>query len=166
MVLTLASALLAANCAATTPVPTQIRTADCVTASLLIDGLARSTTLRRLVDRIGTLNGIVYITSGYVFQPGTRHPLPGALQHRVVVAGSHRLLWITLAPALGNRAVETLGHELQHAVEVLESDAMSDAAITALFERIGMHAGSYVTETEAALTAGRAVAKELVRPRE
>ena len=165
MVLTLASALLAANCAATT-VPTQIRTADCTTASLLIDGLARSTTLRRLVDRIGALNGIVYITSGYVFQPGTRHLLPGALQHRVIVAGSYRLLYVTVAPASGNRAIETLGHELQHVVEVLESGATSDAAVGSLFERIGMHAGSHVTETEAALTAGRAVAKELVRARE
>jgi hypothetical protein len=166
MVLALALALVAGNCAVATPVSPQIRTADCATANLLRDGRERSATFRRLVDRIGALNGIVYVTSGYVFRPGTRRLLPAALQHRIVLAGSYRLLYITLSPASGDRAIETLGHELQHVVEVLESGATSDAAVTAFFERTGIHAGSHVTETEAALTAGRAVAKELIRSRE
>ena len=67
-----------------------------------------------------------------------------------------------MAPESGDRSLITLGHELQHAIEVLEAnDVTTEAAVDRLFERIGIRVSAGVMETHAALDVERAVAREL-----
>jgi hypothetical protein len=54
----------------------------------MIDGMARSATLRRVIDRIGELNGIVYIKDAYYVDPRTGRALSGALSHEITMAGT------------------------------------------------------------------------------
>ena len=149
-------------CAAREIVPDQLRPLDCRTAPIVTNGMARSATFRWLVDRVGELNGIVYIKSGFFVNAHTKRVLSGALSHQISMAGAHRVLHVMVAPESGDRPVITMAHELQHAIEVLEApDVATEAAVDQLFERIGMHAGTGIVETQAALNVERAVAREL-----
>ena len=113
----------------------------------MTDGMARSATLRRAIDRIGELNGIVYIKDAYYVDPRTGRVLSGALSHEITMAGTHRVLHVTVAPESGDRSLITLGHELQHAIEVLEAnDVTTEAGVDRLFERIGVRVGASVME--------------------
>jgi len=115
-----------------------------------------------VIDRVGELNGIVYIKDAYYVDPRTRRALSGALSHAITMAGTHRVLHVTVAPESGDRSLITLGHELQHAIEVLEAnDATTEAAVDRLFERIGVRVGASVMETTSAVAVQRAVAREL-----
>ena len=153
-------------CAARATLPAQIRPLTCLTAARVIGGMARSATLCRVIDRIGELNGIVYIKDAYYVDPRTKRVLSGALSHEITLAGSHRVLHVTVAPESGDRPLISLGHELQHAIEVLEAeDVTTEAAVDRLFERIGVRVGGSVMETETAVDVGRAVARELLAKR-
>jgi hypothetical protein len=126
---------------------------------LLVDGLAGPSTLPRIVDRIGEPNGVmyIYIEKGYQIQPRTKHVLSGALSHDVAMAGSHVILRVTVVLASGeDKPIVTLVYELHHAVEVLESRAArNEAAVGALFNRIGLHAFSGIVETGCTRTLAR-----------
>jgi hypothetical protein len=149
-------------CAARQTLPAQVRPLTCRTAARMVDGMARSATLRREIDRIGELNGIVYIKDAYYVDPRTRRVLSGALSHEITMAGAHRVLHLTVAPESGDRSLVTLGHELQHTIEVLEAnDVTTEAAADRLFERIGVRVGASVMETQSAVDVQRAVAREL-----
>jgi hypothetical protein len=150
------------ECAAREMVPGQLRPLSCRTAAIVANGLARSATFRGLVDRIGQLNGIVYITDRYYVNSQTRRVLSGALSHSVSMAGPHRVLHLMVAPESGDRQLITMAHEIQHAIEVLEAtDVATEAAVDRLFERIGIRVSAGVMETQAALDVERAVAREL-----
>ena len=85
----------------------------------------------------------------------------------VTVAGPHRLLRILVDPrkAPGCELVEAIGHELQHAVEVLrERRIRSDLQIYNFFDTLG-RAVSGRFETDEAIDAGFAVAREACRGR-
>jgi hypothetical protein len=124
--------------------------------------MARSATLRRIIDRVGELNGIVYIQDRYDVNDRTKRVLSGALSHHITVAGAHRVLHLLVAPESGDRQLTTIAHELQHAIEVLEAtEVTTDAAVDRLFERIGVNAGAGVMETRAAVDTERAVRREL-----
>ena len=149
-------------CAARQTLPAQVRPLTCRTAARMIVGMARSATLRRVIDRVGELNGIVYIKDAYYVDPRTGSVLSGALSHEITMAGTHRVLHVTVAPESGDRSLITLGHELQHAIEVLEAnDATTEAGVDRLFERIGVRVGASVMETTSAVAVQRAVAREL-----
>jgi hypothetical protein len=149
-------------CVARQTLPAQVRPLTCRTGARIIDGMARSATLRRLIDRVGELNGIVYIKDAYYVDPQTKRVLSGALSHQITMAGVHRVLHLRVAPESGDRLLISLGHELQHAIEVLEvNDVTTEAAVDRLFERIGVRAGAGVMETTSAVDAGRAVARDL-----
>ena len=147
------------------PAPRHIRVMNCQLQWIVATGLDRSPTFRQLVGRVDALDGIVYVNSGLAHRPGTSHQLDGLLQHRVVMAGSHRLTFVTMAPASGKRAVATLAHELQHVIELLESDATSEADAYELFRRIGITVAASEMETAGALEIQRAVLKELTAGR-
>src|SRR5262245_63688152 len=49
------------RCVPREAVPLQLRPLDCRLAAPIADGLERSATFRHLVERVGTLDGIVYI---------------------------------------------------------------------------------------------------------
>lgn len=149
-------------CVARQSLPAQVRPLTCRTAARVIDGMARSATLRRVIDRVGELKGIVYIKDAYYVDPRTSRVLSGALSHAISMAGAHRILRVWVAPESGDRPLITLAHELQHAIEVLEAhDVTTEAAVDRLFERIGVRVGASVMETASAVDVARAVAREL-----
>jgi hypothetical protein len=155
------------SCPAGDAVPYQLRPLDCRTAAIITNGMERSATFRQLVDRVGQLNGIVYIKDSFYVNGATKRVLSGALSHQITMAGAHRVLHLMVAPESGDRRLITMAHELQHAIEVLEApDVTTEAAVDQLFERIGTHASSGVVETQRALDAERVVARELSANRE
>jgi len=79
------------------------------------DGISRSPTFRRLVDVINASDGIVYVEYG-VCRSVARGCLLGSLN----LAGPHRILRVVIRKTqLADDLVVSLGHELQHALEVL-----------------------------------------------
>lgn len=154
------------SCAARQALPAQVRPLTCRTVARVADGMARSGTLRRIIDRIGELNGIIYIKDAYYVDPRTRRVLSGALSHEITMAGVHRVLHVTVAPESGDRLLITLAHELQHAIEVLEAhDVATETDVDRLFERIGVPVGASVMETTSAIDVERVVARELAANR-
>jgi hypothetical protein len=150
------------RCAARDAVPPQLRPLDCRLAAAIADGVERSATFRQLVERVGTLSGIVYIQLKLYVDPHTKRVLDGALSHSVTTAGAHRVLHVIVGAEQGDRPIVILAHELRHAIEVLEAPNVStEDAVDRLFERIGTHTHSGVVETQAALDAERAVRREL-----
>jgi hypothetical protein len=127
--------------------------------AVITEAAAQSKTFRGLVDRVGNTDGIVFVADG---QCG--HGVRACLLHTVTIAGPNRLLWILVDPRKTDReAMRSIGHELQHAVEVLDDPSVRSAdAIYRLLLRIGGDrdsAGRF--ETEAATRAGEAVSREL-----
>jgi hypothetical protein len=80
-------------------------------------GVERSATFRGLVDTIDATDGLVFVEEGRCGHSGIR----ACLLLSVTIAGPHRLLRILVETnkAPGCELVEAIGHELQHAVEVL-----------------------------------------------
>jgi len=153
-------------CAVREMVPAQLRLSNCRTAAIVANGMMRSATLRRVIDRVGQLNGIVYVEDRYYVNAKTKRVLSGALSHHITTAGAFRVLHLMVAPESGDRRLLTMAHELQHAIELLEAaEVTTDAAVDELFERIGMHTSAGVLETEAALAVERAVGRELTANR-
>jgi hypothetical protein len=81
-------------------------------------------------------------------------------------AGGVRYLRASVSPDLtGDQMIATIGHELQHVVEVIEDDAVRDEkSLVALYQRIGEQNSKAMPsrwETQAAQRAGLQVRKEL-----
>ena len=151
------------RCAVREAVPLQLRPLDCRLAAAIAHGLKRSATFRQLADRVGTLDGIVYIhLQPYAILDG-RTVLNGALLHSVTTAGPYRVLHV-IVNARGDRLIFILAHELQHAIEVLEAaDVSTENAVDQLFERIGFRVYGGAVETRAALDVEDVVKRELSR---
>jgi hypothetical protein len=150
-----------ARCAATPSVPDHIRCDNCDMMRAIAFGMSYSPSFRGLVERVAALHGVVYLTAKQVVQSRGLRVIDGTLQHRVTVAGSYRLLFATVTPYSGLRPIPIIAHELQHAIELLDSNAATEREIDDLFERIGVHTATRTIETEAALAVEAAVAKEL-----
>ena len=150
-----------APCTAPPDVREHIRVSDCGLAQAVAIGMERSETFRQTVARVKALNGIVYVSGTYVSQPSAKRVLYGALQHRIVRAGDARVLFVIVVPGHENTHIARLAHELQHAIEVLESGETTDSGVERLFERIGVETSARTFETEAAGAIERRVAKEL-----
>jgi hypothetical protein len=142
-------------------VPVQIRIVDCQLATAFEQALGRSASLRMLVDRIGVLKGIVYVTVPVNVTAKTT--LLGGFFHQVTSAGDTHILRIALAhePRYSDQSMAILGHELRHALEVLETpDARTEADVDALYGRIGYVRSSGIVETDAAVAMEHQVEKE------
>jgi hypothetical protein len=120
-------------------------------------GISRSSTFRRLVDAIDATNGLVYVEQG-VCRQGARSCLLGS----VVVAGPNRILRVVInRTQLGDDLLVSLGHELQHAAEVLgEPTVTTSAEMRWHFRAIGIKFGD-MFETNEATRVGDAIRREL-----
>jgi hypothetical protein len=80
----------------------------------------------------------------------------------ITMAGPNRLLWILVDPQKSDRDfMASIGHELQHAVEVLSNRTIkSDRAMYSLYFEKCQRCGGAI-ETYAAIRAGAAVRAEL-----
>jgi len=88
-------------------------------------------------------------------------------------AGPSRMLRIHITPNESDQdAIVSIGHELQHAMEVLgDTRVRSTTEMFALFYRIGLHPGlqsrtRFFFETMAAIETGDAIRDELSQKRE
>jgi hypothetical protein len=167
LALVLSSLIVAPTLAASTyPEPQRdggprIRPQDARIAELLKAGTSRSTTFRSLVNRIDANNLIVYISLTPLLKPN----LAGKLTW-MGKAGGFRYVRAQISTELNPDAmIATLAHELQHAVEVIEDEGVTDQrSLEQLYKRIGRRSGSSVPagwETEAAQQAGLRVRREL-----
>lgn len=164
----LCSALLVSNVYAASPDEprgghTRVRPHDPRSKQLLRAGMARSETFRALVQRIEASNVFVYVSVSPFIKPS----LAGRLTWMTQV-GPYRYLRATLnGEQSTDQQIATFGHELQHAVEVVDDEMVtSEKSLVALYKRIGQPSRAAATagwETMAAQEVGHRVRRELVR---
>ena len=137
-------------------------------AELVAEGCDRSATFRKLVEDLDVSGWIVFVQEGACRLPGVH----GCLLHRVGIFEGRRYLRIVLSnpPAAREQMIATIGHELQHAAEVVTVARVKNAAdITQLYRRIGYvsirTAGGQLYETRAAVRTRMAILEELRRGR-
>ena len=140
----------------------RVRPQDPRLAELLRAGVARSATLRAIVNRLEAGNVIVYVALSQTLRSG----LAGKLTW-MTKAGNFRYVKATInMEQHADQIIATLAHELQHALEVSADDSVTDQrSLAGLYKRIGRpsHPGQSVTwETEAAQDTGYQVRRELV----
>jgi hypothetical protein len=120
-------------------------------------GTKSSPTFRRLIETIDATDGLVFVNEGLCTN-GVR----ACLLLSVTVVGPSRVLYIlvNLRKARGCEMNEMIGHELQHAIEVLSNPRVrTDRQIYNFFDVVGRtSAGRF--ETKAALKTGIAIARE------
>ena len=141
----------------------RVRSTDPVIRGLIDKAFKFSGTFRRLIETINATDGIVYAESGRC-----GHGVRACMVLTVKVAGPNRLLRIVVDTRKTDCALmASIGHEVRHAVEVLQDRSVtSDAALFHFYTREGRHTtpdplGAW--ETEAAVRAGMDVLTELRR---
>jgi hypothetical protein len=144
----------------------RVRATDARLDALLHAGLAGSRSLRELVERLNGADVVVYVRCAR---------LPSHIEGQltfVSAAGGWRYVLVQIA--LGRtlrRTIATLGHELQHAVEIAEHPAIVDSASLARafggfgFAREGVRGNGTAFDTAAAIAAGNQVWQELAAAR-
>lgn len=140
----------------------RIRPHDDRSATLFLEGLQRSDTLRAIVDRLETHDVIVYLQ----MQPGLKSRLAGRLTW-MTAASRFRYVRVSLNPELsGDIAIATLGHELQHALEVANEPSIVNAtSLDAFYRKNGISIRAHEWDTDAARDVGDAVRKDLAGTR-
>ena len=134
-----------------------VRTADPTLAIAVRDGIRQSATFQRLAQQIATLKGIVYLEPGRCYES-----MRSCMFLDVVSAGSFRMLFVRVDPLQEPLAVtESVAHELQHAVEVLQApDVRTRVAMTSFYRRYGRRISGHF-ETDEALKVAETVRTEL-----
>ena len=107
--------------AAGAPHSTNLRPQDDRLTPLLRAGIARSATLKSLVDRIEASRVIVYVAINPMMKPNLSGMLTWMTQ-----AGGFRYVRASINTDLTpDQMIATIAHELQHAVEVIEDEAVN-----------------------------------------
>jgi hypothetical protein len=137
-----------------------VRAADQRTAALLTLGLERSETIRALVSKLERRDVIVYIE----MQPLLKKRVAGMLTW-IAATAQHRYVRVSINPELStDMAISTLGHELQHALEIASaSDVVSEKTMEKFYRAHGESTRAQASgwDTEAARAAGQDVRREL-----
>jgi hypothetical protein len=136
----------------------RVRSEDRRIAAAIAEGIDTSTTFRRLVESIDATDGVVYVQEGKCGR-GVR----ACLLLFVGVAGPYRFLRILINPrkAPGCELIPSIGHELQHALEVLGNPKIkSTLDMFAFFDQKGPTGWRDTFETDEALRAGMLVDRE------
>jgi hypothetical protein len=141
----------------------RIRTADPDIARAIARAAEWSQTFRRLVEAIERTDGLVWVS-----RARCRHGASACLLTYLIVSGPNRLLHIHVDPRRSDdELMESIGHELQHAVEVLGSSAKSTAEMFNFFEYSpGVYRVGDRFETREAVEAGLSVGREIARARQ
>ena len=141
--------------------PPSVRTEDARLRRLIAFGVETSPSLRLLNEQLDASDVIVHVML---------EPLSIGIDGRLTfatVAGGRRYLQVHLDRELTPiRRLSTLGHELQHALEIAAMPAVVDAeSLAEAFERIGVRRrgspSNLTYETAAAADAGARVWREL-----
>jgi hypothetical protein len=142
--------------------PPRLRTVDRRVRALLHDAVARSPSVRALVERLERSDVVVYLRC---------EALPPHLDGRltfVSAVGGFRYVLVHLAAERSPlRKMAALGHELQHAVEIADRPDIVDQASLARayaafgFERRSGHFAVTAFDTLAAVAVGEQIRKEI-----
>lgn len=150
----------ASNSVAVSDVPRimRLRSVGSALAAIVTEATVRSPTFRQLAHAISQTDGIVYVEDS-----DCGHGVRACLA-TVTAAGANRIVRVRVD---GNTAdwnlMGSIGHELQHAVEVLSSPIVTNTrALYLFYQRNGIRAGS-AFETAAAVRAGNDVRAEVRR---
>lgn len=142
--------------------PPAVRVLDRRLADTLSAAASASPTLKATLDAIVASDVVVHVVP---LEEGHRWCL--GLLRFVTRAGGHRYLRVAVRPQLPrDLLVETLGHELHHAVEVARERSVVDEASFAAFLRVvghrsGLAGSDRWFDTAAAREAGRRVRREV-----
>jgi hypothetical protein len=142
------------------PIESPVRSSSARIIALLVDGVRDSTMLKRLIETLQATDGIVYIEPGACRRGADK--LNACLVNEVVAAGGRRYLRILVN--LRRDPVDltsSIGHELQHTVEVLSDRSVTGMASMLAFYQGDGRNGARSYETEAAVDAGLTVAREI-----
>lgn len=161
----LLGALQAADGTQSAPLPFHgVRAAVPAVAALVAEGRERSSTFRALLQELDASEWIVFVQTGSCQVPGVSN----CLLHRIGTFHGMRYLRVVLSERSqsDDEAIATIGHELQHAVEVANTPGVSAAGdIRELYRRIGYLAKRTpigdLYETSGARSTGAAVLREL-----
>ena len=138
----------------------RVRPHDSRSAALLLRGIERSATIRQLVSRLETMDVIVYVE----IQPALGRKIGGSLVW-LTAAGNFRYVRVSINPNLAVEVqVSTLGHELQHALEVaITPSIMDEASLESFYRKTGINMRSHDSgwDTQAARDTGELVRREL-----
>ena len=136
----------------------RVRSENPLLSTTIRQGAERSPTFRRLIEAINATDGLVYVLEGKCGE-GVRACLHSSLE----LSGPNRLLRIVVSRrrAPGCELIASVGHELQHALEVLSNpNIRTGFGLSSFFQRIGPEGNPRRFETTEAIQVGLAVAKE------
>jgi hypothetical protein len=135
----------------------RVRSSHAYLRAMIGEAALRSRTFRSIVAAIEATNGIVYVEHG-----ACTHGLRACLTLDVTAAAGYRILRVFVDARQPDWDVmASIGHELRHALEVLENPALVDTASVYLFFAQGREANNRPFETPAAIDAGFAVRNEV-----
>lgn len=140
------------------PVRPRVRSSHAYIRAMIDEAAQRSATFRSLVQAIDETDGIVYVEHG-----NCPHRRPACLTMSMTASGEQRFLRILVDARQPDwEVMSSIGHELRHALEVLnEAGVKSTAAVILFYFREGMTLDD-TFETTAAIKAGNAVKNEVV----
>jgi hypothetical protein len=135
----------------------RVRTSHAYLRAMISEAALRSATFRGLVAAIEATDGIVYVEHG-ACKPSIR----SCLALDVTPAGNFRILRVMVDSRQPDwEVMASIGHELRHALEVLENRGIVDNASMYLFYAEKRDAKDRPFETPAAINAGDAVRREV-----
>jgi hypothetical protein len=132
----------------------RVRSGHPYVRAMIMEAQVRSVTFRSLVRAIEGTNGIVYVEEG-----ACRHGVNSCLSLVVTASGGYRILRVVIdARRQDWDVMSSIGHELQHALEVLRQPGVQTGAqvFFAFYQ-----AGKERFETGEALRVGLAVRREI-----
>jgi hypothetical protein len=141
------------------PALNRVRSTSPVIGALITQASAQSQTFRELIQTISSTDGVVYVEEGECGF-GVQ-----ACLARVTTAGDNRWLWVFVNIDTDDwELMGSIGHELQHALEVLNEPSVdSTAAMFMLYSRIGWRGFGRAFETYAAVETGTAIRAEILK---
>ena len=135
----------------------RVRSTHAYIHAVIGEAMLRSKTFRGLVAAVEATDGIVYVEQG-----ACKHNLRACLSLDVTVAGDYRILRVTVDVRQPDWDVmASIGHELKHALEVLENPGLVDATSVYLYYAERRDAKDRPFETKEAIDAGFAVRNEV-----
>jgi hypothetical protein len=135
----------------------RVRSSHAYLRAMIEEAAQRSPAFRRLVAAIEATNGIVYVEHGSCVQG-----VHACLSLNVTAAGDYRILRVTVDARQPDWDVMALiGHELRHAIEVLENSTLADKTSAFQFYAQHNHVKDRPFETSAAVEAEDAVRKDV-----
>ena len=135
----------------------RVRSSHSYIRAMIAEASRRSETFRKLVEAIDATDGIVYVEQG-----ACGHSARACLSLNVTPAAEFRILRVLVDSRQPDWDVmSSIGHELQHALEVLANNSLTSAEAVYLFYSRENPTGGDSFETNKAIKTGNTVRNEV-----